>query len=207
MRFQLPLIYPITDTRLAGVSHARQIELFADGGARIAQLRDKTASGAAFYRDACDAVTAAHARGMKLLINDRLDIAIAAGADGVHLGQDDLPPAEARRIFGPRAIIGYSTHTLEQAIAAASLPIDYVAIGPVFETFTKEDPYQVVGIELLRAVRSALPDTSIVAIGGLNEHNLADTIAAGADSAAVISAIFVGRDIAERTRSLITIVG
>ncbi len=203
MLIDLPSIYPITDTRLAGISHASQVDLFADGGARIAQLRDKTASGADFYRDACEAVTVARARGIKLLINDRVDIAFAAGADGVHLGQDDLPPAEARRILGPNAIVGYSTHTFAEALAAAALPIDYLAVGPVFPTTTKEDPDRVVGLELLRKVRRALPDALIVAVGGINESNLADVLAAGANSAAAISALFAGGNIIERTRSLI----
>ncbi len=118
----LPKIYPITDTRLSKMSHAEQVERFVSGGARVVQLREKYATGRDFFDDATKAIEIARKHGAKIIINDRVDIALALGADGVHLGQDDLPPAEARKILGERAIIGFSTHNGAQAIEAVKLP-------------------------------------------------------------------------------------
>ncbi len=127
-----------------------------------------------------------------MIINDRVDIALALGAPGVHLGQDDLPPEAARKLLGDEAIIGYSTHNVAQAIAAANLPIDYIAIGPIFETGTKKNPDPVVGLDGLRAVRDAIGDRALVAIGGITVENAPSVIEAGANSVAVISALLSG---------------
>jgi thiamine-phosphate pyrophosphorylase len=108
---------------------------------------------------------------------------------GVHLGQDDLPPEAARRLLGSEAIIGYSTHSLAQAQEAATLPIDYLAIGPIFQTSTKSDASPVVGLEGLRAVRNAVGEIPLVAIGGITAENAASVIEAGADSVALISGL------------------
>ena len=140
MAFELPKLYPITDRRLSGLSHAEQVARLCEGGARLVQLREKHLSPREFYREAEDALRVARGRGAKLIINDRADIALALGADGVHLGQDDMPPEAARALLGEGAIIGFSTHGLEQSVAAARLPVDYVAIGPVFATSSKENP-------------------------------------------------------------------
>src|SRR5262249_1848032 len=105
--FRLPRVYPITDTQLSGLSHAEQVALFADGGATVVQLRDKHASALHFYEQAKAALAVARARGVQLIINDRADIALALGADGVHLGQDDLPPEAARRLLGEEVVIGF----------------------------------------------------------------------------------------------------
>src|SRR5262245_52653014 len=102
------------------------------------QLRDKDAAAGDFYPYVIEAIEYARTRGVKIIVNDRVDIALATRADGVHLGQDDLPPSEARKLLGPDVIIGFSTHSVEQAKAALDLPIDYVAIGPVFRTSTKD---------------------------------------------------------------------
>src|SRR6185295_4846071 len=131
-----------------------------------------------FYEQA----RAAQQSGVQLIINDRVDIALAVGAAGVHLGQDDLSPEAARKLLGPQAIIGYSTHNLEQAITAIQQPIDYLAIGPIFATTTKIDTAPVLRLEGLRAVRQAIGDFSLVAIGGINATNARDVIDAGADS-------------------------
>src|SRR2546423_9062135 len=143
----LPKLYAITDARLTGLTHAEQVARLCAGGATFIQLREKRASPREFYAAAEAALVVARACGATLIINDRADIALALHADGLHLGQDDLDPKAARRLLGPRAIIGYSTHNLEQAQAAANLPVDYVAIGPVFATTTKENPDPVVGLE------------------------------------------------------------
>ena len=145
-----------------------------------------------FYNEAKAALAVAKQRGVTLIINDRVDLALALQAGGVHLGQDDLPSDAARKLLGNDAIIGYSTHNVSQAIAAAALPIDYIAIGPIFETGTKANPDPVVGLDGLRAVRKAIGDIPLVAIGGITSVNAAAVIEAGADCVAVISALLCG---------------
>lgn len=185
----LPKIYPITNTHLTKLSHAAQVERLISGGARFIQLREKFASPKEFYDDAKAAIEIARKTGVKIIINDRVDIALALKADGVHLGQDDLPPAKARQILGENAIIGFSTHSIEQAIEAVKFPIDYVAIGPVFATTTKENPEKTVGIEGVKRVREAIGDFPLVAIGGISAENFMQILKSGADSAAVIKSI------------------
>lgn len=203
MNFDLPRIYPITDTRLSGLSHADQARCLIAGGAAFIQLREKHSSPGEFYDAAVEAIKIAHADSVKIMINDRVDIALAANADGVHLGQDDLPPEYARRILGPDKIVGFSAHSVEQAVEAVKLPVDYIAIGPIFATSTKVKPDAIVGLEGLRKVRDAISDFPLVAIGGISADNIDSVFAAGADSAAVISAILSepGR-IAEKMRKL-----
>ena len=188
--FRLPRVYPITDTQISGLSHAEQVALFAESGATLVQLREKRAPALQFYEAAKAALAVAAERGVQLLINDRVDIALAVGAAGVHLGQDDLAPDVARRLLGNDAVIGYSTHSVAQAIEAAILPIDYLAIGPIFGTSTKENADPVVGLEGLRAVRSAIGNLPLVAIGGITRENTAAVVEAGADSAAMISGLW-----------------
>jgi len=185
----LPKIYPITDRRLTGLSHAEQVKKLIDGGAKFIQLREKHASPKDFYDDAKSAIEIARRGGVKIIINDRVDIALALRADGVHLGQDDLPPAKARKILGENAFIGFSTHRVRQAVEAVRLPVDYVAIGPVFATQTKENPDEIVGVRGVERVREAIGDFPLVAIGGINSQNFREVFEAGADSLAVIKAV------------------
>jgi len=198
MTFTLPKLYPITDTRLSGLTHAEQVERLAAGGATIVQLRDKLASPREFYDAAREAMRVARALGVRLIINDRVDIALAVDADGVHLGQDDLPPRRARELVGPDRILGYSTHNVEQALEADSTLVDYLAIGPVFQTTTKEKADPVVGLEMIRELKSRLTKP-LVAIGGITLETAPAVINAGADSVAVISDLYTGH-ITERTR-------
>jgi len=184
---KLPQIYPITDPRISQLSHVVQVEKLIAGGATFIQLRDKYASPEDFYDSAKKALQAARERNVKIIINDRVDIALALKADGVHLGQDDVPPEYARKILGEKAIIGFSTHNLRQALAAVKLPIDYLAIGPVFTTRTKENPDNIVGIKTVKKVREAIGDFPLVAIGGITAENFRDVLNAGASSAAIIS--------------------
>ena len=193
MNVKFPKIYPITDTRVSGLSHAQQVEQLIAGGATLIQLREKYASPRDFYEDAEKALAIARAHNVKIIINDRVDIAFTLGADGVHLGQDDLPPAEARKILGDDAIIGFSTHNLQQALEAAKLPIDYIAFGPVYDTTTKENPDKTVGLDGLKRVREAIGDFPLVAIGGINEGNIVQVLNSGADSTAIISDLFIPR--------------
>jgi thiamine-phosphate pyrophosphorylase len=187
--FRLPRVYPITDRQISGLSHAEQVALFADGGATLVQLRDKHAPALDFYEQAKRALAVANERGVQLIIDDRVDIALALGGTGVHLGQDDLPPEAARRLLGDDAIIGYSTHSLSQIQQAAKFPVDYLAIGPIFSTSTKENPDPVVGLDGVRLAREALGERPLVGIGGVSQANAHEVIEAGADSVALIRSL------------------
>ena len=199
MKLDLPRLYPITDRQLSGLSHAEQVARFAAGGATFIQLRDKHVSPREFYQEAEAALRVARGRSVRLIINDRADVALALGADGVHLGQDDLLPEAARRLLGDRAIIGYSTHNLAQAQEAALLPIDYLAIGPIYATATKANPDPVVGLDGLRRVREQLASRlPLVAIGGITMENAHVVIDAGADAVAVVGALLSVPDEIER---------
>jgi thiamine-phosphate pyrophosphorylase len=187
--FKLPRVYPITDVRLSGLSHAEQVGLLSLGGASLIQLREKHLPPLEFYEQAKAAMALAAQSEVQLIVNDRVDLALAIGSHGVHLGQDDMPPEAARRLLGPEAIIGYSTHNVEQALAALMQPVDYIAIGPIFKTSTKTDISPVLGLDGLRAVRAAAGNVPLVAIGGITQANAREVIEAGADSVAVISAL------------------
>jgi thiamine-phosphate diphosphorylase len=121
---QLPRIYPITDTEISALTHAEQVAHLLDGGGTFIQLREKKTSARGFFNDAASALRLARAAGATLIINDRVDIALALAAPGVHLGQTDMPVAEARQLLGPNEIIGYSTHNLDQVREAVELPIN-----------------------------------------------------------------------------------
>lgn len=183
-------LYPLTDRRLSGLSHAEQVSQLGEGGATLVQLREKTLSPFEFYTEAEAALRVARERGLRIILNDRVDIALGLKADGVHLGQDDLPPEAARRILGPDAIIGFSTHDTEQARLAAQMPVDYIAIGPIFATHTKEASDPPVGLEGLRIVRQAVGTIPLVAIGGITLENGEEVLDAGADAISVIRDIW-----------------
>ncbi|HEX5604304.1 MAG TPA: thiamine phosphate synthase [Pyrinomonadaceae bacterium] len=201
---KLPRIYPLTDVPLSGISHAEQVKLLSLGGASLIQLREKRMPPREFYEQAKTAVAVALSCGVQLVINDRVDVALAVGAAGVHLGQDDMPPEAARKLLGPNAVIGYSTHNMDQAIAATRLPIDYLAIGPIFATTTKSDTAPVLGLDGLWTVRQATGTFPLVAIGGITRANARQAIEAGADSVAVIGALLSNsHQIPEATRSLL----
>ncbi|HEX8890060.1 MAG TPA: thiamine phosphate synthase [Pyrinomonadaceae bacterium] len=205
MRIQLPKLYPITDARLTGLSHAEQVRRLSAGGATLIQLREKQKEAREFYREAEEALRVARSLGVRLIINDRVDIALALRADGAHLGQDDLSPEFAREILGEPSLLGFSTHSVEQAIAAARLPVDYIAIGPIFETLSKENPDPVVGLDGLRRVKQAVGRVPLVAIGGIGRAQIGEVFAAGADSIAVINLLLAGEParIEARTREVL----
>lgn len=159
------------------------------GGAKIIQLREKNAAPIDWLDDALSVAKLCRENGVTLIVNDRVDIALAIKADGVHLGQKDMPPDAARRLLGNDAIIGFSTHTPEQVREAVNFPVDYIAFGPVFPTTTKTDPDIVVGLEMLRQVRQIAGDLPLVAIGGITFENAASIFDAGADSLAMIGAL------------------
>jgi thiamine-phosphate pyrophosphorylase len=204
LQINLPKLYPITDARLSGLSHAEQVRRLSAGGATFVQLREKHLAPREFYREAEEALRVARSLGVRLIINDRVDIALALKADGVHLGQDDLPPDAARKLLGEDAIIGFSTHSIEQASVAARLPLDYLAIGPIFETSSKENPDPVVGLDGLRRVREITGEIPLVAIGGIRPENIREVLKAGADAVAVISLLLAEPpEIETRTREIL----
>lgn len=197
-------LYPLTDRGLSGLSHAEQVSHLSAGGATLIQLREKILSPLQFYQEAAEALRVARERGVKVIINDRVDVALALQADGVHLGQDDLPPEAARELLGPEAIIGVSTHTLEQALISTEMPIDYIAIGPIFSTPTKQSCELAVGLDGLGQIRQAVGKIPLVAIGGITSQNSEAVLAAGADAIAVISDIWTySGTVASQTQRLL----
>lgn len=198
-----PFLYPILDAGLLGARRCGAVVAdLARGGARIVQIRAKGVSDRDLFALAQEALVAARESGVLLVVNDRPDVALMLGADGVHLGQDDLPPSEARRLLGAGAIVGLSTHTPAQLDAAAGEPVDYVAFGPVFPTATKRDAEPAVGLDRLRAAR-ARTARPLVAIGGITTGNARETAAAGADGLAVISALLGAADLAAAARAFV----
>jgi len=197
-----PTVYPITDVEIAGVSHAEQVVLLADGGAKFVQLREKNLPALDFYNEAKAALVVALQRGVTVIINDRVDLALALRAGGVHLGQDDLPPQQARSILGPNAVIGFSTHNMEQALRADEMPIDYIAVGPIYSTTSKENPAPVLGVAALREICGQLRKP-VVAIGGITLENAASVLRAGAVSVAVISDLLTGGEPSARVQAYV----
>lgn len=183
-----PRLYAIADSAALsslGLGLARGAVAMMEGGVRWVQLRGKDMTSGDFYRQAAEVVEAAAGFGARVLVNDRADVALACGADGVHLGQEDLDPADARMLLGPGALLGWSTHDLGQGLGSRRLPLDYVAVGPVAPTTGKRAVGPVVGPDLLAALRGAL-EVPIVAIGGIRRETAARHLGRGADSVAVI---------------------
>jgi len=194
-------LYAIIDTNLVS-SPAAAAESLLRAGVRLLQYRHKGPFGRVQWEQCCHMAELAREHAACFIVNDRTDIAALCGASGVHLGQDDLPPEKARLLLGPGAIIGLSTHSLEQARAADAQPVDYLAIGPVFPTASKERPDPAVGLEAVRFVR-AISSKPIVAIGGITLHNARNVIGAGADAIAVISGLLAVPDIETRAREFL----
>src|SRR5262245_41039116 len=186
---RLPKLYAITDRQWSNCTHEEIVRMFLDGGANLIQLRDKEASGRELLDQAIACLKLTRKAGATLIINDRVDVALTMGADGVHLGQDDLSVAEARAILGEDKIIGVSTHSIAQFRAALETSANYIAVGPVYPTTTKANSAAVVGLELVREARK-LSDRPLVAIGGISHKRAPKVIAAGADCVAVISALY-----------------
>jgi thiamine-phosphate pyrophosphorylase len=188
-RLDLPRFYPILDAGLllrAGLSiegFARELHA---AGIRFLQYRDKEATDEVLLDRAAILRRIFPASDSCLILNDRVPLMVSAGYDGVHVGQEDLSPAEARARVGPQVMVGISTHGESQLLLAADSPVDYVAIGPVFATSSKQVPDPVVGLEGVRRAR-ALTDKPLVAIGGITRANCTAVMEAGADSVAVIS--------------------
>ena len=187
-------LYLVTDqAALRGRTLGDVVLAAVQGGVSCVQLREKDLNTRDFYAQACALVALLAPLGVPLVINDRSDIALACGAQGVHLGQSDLPPARARSLLPAQVFLGWSVETLEQVRQAQTLPVDYLGVSPVFATPTKTDTATPWGLEGLRRVRAAsgLP---LVAIGGIHLGNAAEVLAAGADSLAVVSALCAAPD-------------
>ncbi len=199
-------LYLVTDRRLAGERPVEQVVLEAvRGGVTAVQLREKEASTREFVALARRLKAKLAPLDVPLIINDRIDVALAAGADGVHLGQSDLEYDDARRLAGSDFLIGLSVETLEQALEAERMEVDYLGVSPIFPTPTKTDTGAAWGLEGLQQLREKSRHT-LVAIGGINASNARQVIAAGADGIAVVSAICAAADPAAAARKLREIV-
>jgi thiamine-phosphate pyrophosphorylase len=182
-------LYLVTDPVVIGDRALTDVVLSAvDGGAQVVQLREKAASARVFVERARALRELLEPRGVPLIINDRVDVALAAGAHGVHIGRNDMAYADARRLLGSDAIIGLSVETRVDVDEAERLDVDYLGVSPVFATATKTDTLGVWGIDGLADVRRRSRHT-LVAIGGLNARNVAEVVRAGADAVAVVSAV------------------
>jgi len=199
----LPPLYFVTDHALTG--GRPQIDVIAAalrGGIRLLQYRDKTLDDEAFARVAVQVVALAKSHGAKVLFNDRVAVAAELGADGVHLGQDDMPVTEARKVLGPNAIIGLSTHNEAEVAEAENLPVTYINIGPLFPTATKDhSAYPALGLEtvLKLANKTRHPWTTM---GGIKAHHLPALFAAGVKTAAMVTEISLAEDPGQRVREL-----
>jgi thiamine-phosphate pyrophosphorylase len=185
----IPPLYPLLDVdlcRARGLDPLRVLAAFLEGGGRFIQLRDKNPSSGERLRLADAAVALTRPAAARLIVNDRPDIARMCGADGVHVGQDDMPVEDARRVAGPGAIVGVSTHDEAQIAAAVQTSADYIAVGPIYGTATKDTGYSARGLALVRHAAAAT-ERPIVAIGGITLERAPEVIAAGAASLAVIS--------------------
>jgi thiamine-phosphate pyrophosphorylase len=197
-------VYLILDPAVAGGRPLEEIAREAlRQGIRTFQLRVKTPETGMLYGLASTLAPVIQAAAGMLIINDRCDVALAVGADGVHLGQEDLPVAEARALLGPQRIIGISTHTLAQALEAEAQGADYLGFGPIFPSSTKSNPEPVVGIERLREVRARVR-LPIVAIGGINAGNIRMVADAGSEAPAVLSAVIAAPDPTHAIAELMT---
>ena len=195
-------LYVITDRRLSrGKSHLEVARAAIDGGATVIQLRDKEATTRELIEAGLALRNLTSERGVTFIVNDRVDAALAVEADGVHVGQDDMPAAFARKLMGTGRIIGVSASTVEEALQAEADGADYVAASPVFGTPTKADAPLPTGLEGLCAIAETI-HVPVVAIGGINEDNVEEVIKAGADGVAVISAVVAAPNVTEAARRL-----
>ena len=195
-------LYVVTDRELSkGRSDAEVARMAYEGGADVVQLRMKNADGREMLEQANLIRRYADEMCKLFIVDDRVDIAMASGADGVHLGQSDMPLEAARKLMGDDAIIGISVDNVEEAVAAQEGGADYVGVGAVFQTSTKPDARQGVGLGAVFEVRQAV-DIPVVAIGGINRGNIQDVIKAGADAAAVVSAVVAQDDVSAAAHEL-----
>jgi len=202
MRLVLPRLYVILDAALLTIPETECARQLVDAGVRMLQYRHKAASPRELLEGAKRLSAALVRQAVTFIVNDRPDVASLAGANGVHVGQEDLGVEDARAVVGPGKLVGISTHNRAQFEQATATSADYIAVGPVFSTSTKENPDPVVGTGFIRRVRP-LTDKPIVAIGGITLERVADVVRAGADSVAVISDILRAPEPGKRARQFI----
>jgi len=200
----LPPLYAVLDPeQTSGRDPEAVLRRLLDGGAKIVQLRAKSMAPRDFLQLARSARSLTRSHDCRLIINDRADIALACDADGVHLGQEDLPLHAARKIMGQK-LIGISTHDVDQAGEAERVGADYIGFGPMFGTTTKETGFSARGVDMLRQIRAAVK-LPIVAIGGIKENNVQEVWRAGADSAAIISDILGAEHVTAKTKRILAL--
>ncbi len=200
MSVVVPPLYAILSADVFSGAPEAWARRLAESGVQLIQYRDKRASSARLLAVARSLTALSQSHHFRFVMNDRADIAALAGAGGVHVGQDDLPVEAARRICGADCWVGVSTHNLDQFRAAAATSADYIAVGPIFPTATKENPDPVVGVEFIRQVRALTPKP-LVAIGGITVERAAEVYAAGADSIAVAADLASAPDLPDRIRA------
>ncbi len=204
MQYSQPIrgVYVITDSVLRpDRSHIEVARAAIEGGSKIIQLRDKNASDAELIPIAREIRRIASEAGAIFIVNDRIEVALASEADGLHIGQEDMPLVEARKRW-PDRLLGVSVTTFEQAIEAVRDGADHLGVGPIYSTSTKLDAAEVTGLDLIGRIRRISP-IPIVAIGGIGLSNIVEVARAGADSAAVISAVVCADDMVAATRALV----
>ena len=195
-------LYVVTDTELSrGRSHVEIARAALEGGADAVQIRDKSSSAMNLSRSASDIQPIARKFGAVFIVNDRVDVALLADADGAHVGQGDLPVREARRLLPRPRILGVSAGSEEEARRAEKEGADYLGVGPVFPTMTKPDAGEALGLETLSAIARSV-SIPVVAIGGITLDNVAQVFGAGAAGAAVVSAVLTAEDMAAAARAL-----
>ena len=205
-RLVLPRLYVILDAALLTVPETERAQELVAAGVRLFQYRNKGASARELFESSKKLVSLLSSQRVSFVVNDRPDVAALAGANGVHVGQQDLGVEEARRVVGAEKLVGVSTHNLEQFERAAASSADYIAVGPIFATGTKSNPDPVVGTEFVRRVRP-LTDKPIVAIGGITLQRAPEIIESGADSVAVITDILGAPEPGVRARQYIDLLG
>ena len=194
-------VYVITDRSFRGRTHEQVARAALRGGATAVQLRDKQATGRELLQWARQLRDLTRAAGVLFLVNDRVDVALAVHADGVHVGQEDVPVADARQLMGPGRVVGASAGNVEEALQAEQASADYLGVGPVFPTATKPDAGEAIGVDGLRRIVQAVR-LPVVAIGGIPADNAGQAIRAGAVGVAVISAVAAADDMVAATRQL-----
>ena len=207
MQFPIPRLYAIIDpAQTAGQSAVATAEILLSAGVRLIQFRDKKASSRELFESSRLILERVRRFEGIFILNDRADVARAVEADGVHVGQEDLPVELARRVLGSGKWVGTSTHRLDQVIEADLSSADYIAFGPIFPTASKEKPDPVVGLDGLREARQATRKP-LVAIGGITVENARAVIEAGADSVAVIRDLISAPDIGKRAEEFLKVLG
>ncbi|KYK21683.1 thiamine-phosphate diphosphorylase [Thermoplasmatales archaeon SG8-52-2] len=197
--------YMITDSNLSKNGIVTDVSNAVDAGCKIVQYREKCKSTKDMIKEAKKLKKICNDKAI-FLINDRIDVALAVDADGVHIGQDDMDIKTVRRILGNDKIIGLTIHNLEEALEAKKLGLDYIGVAPIFQTDTKKDALKPCGVEMIKKIREKV-ELPIVAVGGIDKQNLKDVICAGADSAVSINTVLASNDVYSEIKDFIRIIG